>query len=156
MVILQHRLESSMSGKLKVVCPSCHTANSIPADRLGDGPHCGKCKNGIFNAHPVELNQNSFHKHVDDNDIPLLVDFWAPWCGPCRAMAPAFEQATGELEPNVRLAKLNTDEEQVIGAGLGIRSIPTMILFRNGREIARQSGALMSGDIVRWVRSQLG
>ncbi len=145
-----------MSQMLKVVCPSCHTSNSLPAGRLGDGPRCGKCKKDIFTAHPLALDGASFPKHLEDNDIPLLVDFWAPWCGPCRAMAPAFEQAAGELEPNVRLAKLNTDEAQAIGARFGIRSIPTMILFRNGGELARHSGALTAGDIVRWARSQLG
>ena len=145
-----------MSQARKVVCPSCNAINSVPAGRLGDAPRCGKCKQGIFNAHPVELDQDSFSRHVENNDIPLLVDFWAPWCGPCRTMGPAFEQAAGELEPDVRLAKLNTDDEQAIGARFGIRSIPTMVLFRNGNEIARQSGALMAGDIVRWARAHLG
>ena len=145
-----------MSKTQNVVCPSCNTTNSIPSTRLGDGPRCGKCKEAIFNAHPVELDQASFQRHVANNEIPLLVDFWAPWCGPCRTMAPAFEQAAAQLEPNVRLAKLNTEEEQAIGAQFGIRSIPTMVLFRNGREIARQSGALMATDIVRWARAQLG
>jgi len=149
-------LESDMSQTHKVVCPNCHTTNAIPSDKLAGGPRCGKCKQDIFNAHPVELQQSSFQRHVRYNDIPLLVDFWAPWCGPCRAMAPAFEQAAVQLGPNVRLAKLNTDDEQAIGAEYGIRSIPTMVLFRNGHEIARQSGAMMAGDIVRWTRAQLG
>lgn len=144
-----------MSQTRKVVCPSCNATNSIPAGRLGDGPRCGKCKQDIFNAHPVELDQASFSRHLKNNDIPLLVDFWAPWCGPCRTMAPAFEHAAAELEPEVRVAKLNTDDEQAIGARFGIRSIPTMVLFRNGNEIARQSGALMAGDIVRWARAHL-
>jgi thioredoxin 2 len=109
----------------------------------------------VFSAHPVELNGGSFDTFLSRNDIPILVDFWAPWCGPCLAMAPAFEEAASILEPGVRLAKLNTEEEQMIGSRLGIRSIPTMILFQGGKEIARQSGAMMAGDIVRWAQSQL-
>ena len=128
----------------------------VPEERLADQPRCGKCHEDIFNAHPVELTAASFNRHVSRNDIPVLVDFWAPWCGPCRTMAPAFEQAASLLEPTVRLAKLNTEDEQLIGASHGIRSIPTMVLYRDGKEIARQSGALMASAIVRWVQSQLG
>ena len=128
----------------------------VPEERLADQPRCGKCHEDIFNAHPVELTAASFNRHVSRNDIPVLVDFWAPWCGPCRTMAPAFEQAASLLEPTVRLAKLNTEDEQLIGANHGIRSIPTMVLYRDGKEIARQSGALMASAIVRWVQSQLG
>ena len=138
-----------------VVCPNCHVVNTLPGDRLQDNPRCGKCKNDVFTAHPLELNGSNFEHHISKSDIPVLVDFWAPWCGPCRTMAPAFEEAASILEPQVRLAKLNTEEEQLIGSRYGIRSIPTMILFRKGDEIARQSGAMMTGDIVSWVQSQV-
>jgi thioredoxin 2 len=139
----------------RLVCPHCNTINLLPKERLGDSPRCGKCHEDVFDSHPVELGSASFDRHVMRNDIPTLVDFWAPWCGPCLAMAPAYEEAASVLEPDVRLAKLNTEEHQAIGARYGIRSIPTMIIFRDGEELARHSGAMMAGDIVQWVQSQL-
>jgi thioredoxin 2 len=144
-----------MSNK-QIVCPHCHTANLVPESRLGDQPRCGKCHEELFDGHPATLNAASLDRHIARNQIPLLIDFWAPWCQPCLMMAPAFEEAAGRLEPQVRLAKLNTEEEQMAGARHAIRSIPTMVLFRDGKEIARTSGAMMAGDIERWVRSQLG
>ncbi len=144
-----------MSGSLHLVCPHCDAVNRIPAARLGEHPNCGRCHRPLFQAHPVALTSANFQKHISRNEIPVLVDFWAPWCGPCKMMAPAFEQAAAQLEPRVRLAKVNTEEEQMLGMQLGIRSIPTLVLFQNGREIARQPGAMGTSDILRWTLGHL-
>lgn len=140
---------------LHVVCPHCNATNRVPAARLTDGARCGHCKQPLFTAHPVTLDTGNFDRHVDASDIPVVVDFWAPWCAPCRMMAPAFEQAAAQLEPQARLARLNTEEEPAIAGRFGIRGIPTLILFRKGREAARQSGAMDLGGLLQWVRGGL-
>jgi len=142
-----------MSALHHIVCPHCNATNRVPAERAGDKPKCGKCHKPLFDGHPVELNEAGFERHIAGNDVPVVVDFWAPWCGPCRVMAPEYEKAAVMLEPNARLAKVNTEEAQGLAQRFNIRSIPTMALFRGGREIARQSGAMGAAAIASWVRA---
>ncbi|MBK1717833.1 thioredoxin TrxC [Thiocystis violacea] len=137
---------------LHLVCPHCDAVNRLPPDRLSAGPKCGQCHGALFSGQPLPLDEARFARHLGRSDLPLLVDFWAPWCGPCRMMTPAFESAAARLEPGLRLVKVNTEEAQTLSARLGIRSIPTLILFRGGAEIARQAGAMDAGGIVAWAR----
>jgi thioredoxin 2 len=142
-----------MSESLIVVCPHCQAPNRVPAAKLDNGGNCGKCKRPLFTGEPVALDEGSFDVHVGRSDLPVVVDFWAPWCGPCRMMAPAFAQATRMLEPRFRLAKVNTEEQQHLAMRFGIRSIPTLAIFRGGREIARQAGAMDASSLLRWIQS---
>ncbi|MCX7362405.1 MAG: thioredoxin TrxC [Alphaproteobacteria bacterium] len=146
-----------MPEALLVACPACSTLNRFPRERLTGGyaGKCGQCRSPLFTGHPVALDAGSFEAHAQKSDIPLLVDFWAPWCGPCKAMAPQFEKAAGRLEPGMRLAKVNTDDEQQLAARFSIQGIPTMILFKHGKEIARQSGLMDAGRIESWATQAL-
>ena len=144
-----------MSDPLHVVCPHCDAVNRLPAARLTEKPVCGKCGQALFAGQPIDLNAANFERHIERSDLPIVVDFWAPWCGPCRSMAPTFARAAGELEPAVRLAKVDTESEQQLAARFNIRSIPTLAIFRNGREIARQSGAVDAATLRRWVQSHV-
>ena len=145
-----------MAGSpVHAVCPSCGSINRIPADRQAGQAKCGTCHQPLFAGKPVTVDAAAFERQITRNDIPLLVDFWAPWCGPCLAMAPAYERAAAGLEPNFRLLKLNTEEEPGIAARYNIRSIPTLMLFMGGREIARRAGASDTRNIISWASAQL-
>lgn len=146
-----------MTDRLIIACPACNTLNRAPRERLaaGSGGKCGSCGAPLFEGHPVALDGRTFEAHAGKSDIPLLVDFWAPWCGPCKAMAPQFERAAQRLEPSVRLAKVNTDQEPDLAARYRIQGIPTVVLIQHGREIARHSGVMDAGGIESWVRQSL-
>ena len=144
-----------MSAPLLVACPHCNALNRVPQARLAESPNCGKCGDPLFVGHPLALDNAAFTAHAERASLPLLVDFWAPWCGPCRMMAPQFEAAAVQLEPQLRLAKVDTEAQPALGGRFGIRSIPTLVLFRQGRELARQPGAMGMADIVRWARQHL-
>ncbi len=142
-----------MHGTLMIACPHCGAANRVPAARMGENPGCGRCKAPLFQGRPAEVDATRLDALIARSDVPVVVDFWAPWCAPCRMMAPAFEQAARTLEPRYRLVKVNTEEQQALAAKFGIRSIPTVAVFSAGRELARQSGAMDAGTLVRWIQA---
>jgi len=144
-----------MADNTQIVCPHCDAVNRVPTVKIGQGAKCGRCKRPLFAGEPLELTRANFRKHAEQTDVPVVVDFWAPWCGPCRMMAPIFAQAARQLEPHARLAKVNTEIEQEIAASFAIRSIPTLVMLKNGREAARQAGAMQLNDLVRWVHAHL-
>lgn len=142
-------------GSIQLACPHCSAINRVVASRLAESPSCGRCHERLFTGAPVALTAVTFDSHAVRSNLPLLVDFWAPWCGPCQSMAPQFAAAAKLLEPDLRLAKVDTEAEPALGARFGIRSIPTLLLMQSGNEIARQSGAIGTAQIVQWARVQL-
>ena len=145
-----------MTDLVHVVCAHCDSVVRLPRERLGEAPRCPKCHTPLFAGKPVSLTEGNFEQHIARNDLPVVVDFWAPWCGPCVAMAPHFEAAARELEPKIRFAKLNTQDEPAPAGRFNIRSIPTLIVFRGGKELARQSGAMDRGRLAGWLNSVTG
>ena len=144
-----------MTQAVHVVCPHCDAVNRVPPERMGEEAKCGKCRAPLFAGAPLALDEGRFAKHLGRGDLPLVVDFWAPWCAPCRAMALAFEAVARRIEPRARLIKVNTEEAQTLAGRYGIRSIPTLVVFRGGREVGRTSGAMDAAALESWIRRSL-
>ena len=144
-----------MSELLHLPCPHCDTLNRVPRDKLAEGGRCGACHEALFEGRPLALDAARFRHHLEKSDLPLLIDFWAPWCGPCRVMAPEFERAAGRLEPQLRLVKINIDENPAVAERFAVRSIPTLALARHGRELARTAGAMSAAQLEDWARRHL-
>jgi len=142
-----------MSHSSLIACPACQTPNRVPDTRLSDDPVCGRCRERLFQGRALDLNTSAFQKLVRNTDIPIVVDFWASWCGPCKMMSPIFEQVAHTMEPEMRFVKINTETEQALAGQYGIRSIPTLLVLDNGREVARQSGAMDAASLKRWLES---
>ena len=147
--------EPVVSDPLYLACPHCHVVNRVPEANLVQAANSGQCHKPLFTAYPLDLTAATFAMHIERSDIPVLVDFWAPWCAACKMMAPQFVQAAGMLEPRVRLAKVDTEAERTLGIQYGIRSVPTLVLFKGGHEVARHAKAMGALDIVRWVTARL-
>jgi thioredoxin 2 len=143
-----------MAAPIQIVCPHCATPNRTLLERLAEG-RCGRCKQALFTEKPLTLDDGNFDVHVGKGDLPVVVDFWAAWCGPCKMMAPHFERAAADIEPDARLAKLNTEDAPRTASRFAIRGIPTLIVFRRGQELARQSGAMDYPALTRWIRSAI-
>lgn len=144
-----------MSDLLKIGCAACGALNQVERERLNNGPKCGKCKQPLFNGEPVELTEANFRAVVERSELPVVVDFWASWCGPCQMMGPIFAQAARELEPRIRFAKLDTEAQQALAGRFGIRSIPTLMVFKDGKEVARQAGVLQGPQLQQWLAPHL-
>lgn len=144
-----------MTDLVHLTCPSCHTGNRVSAERIDQQPRCGRCQAALFQGAPIEATSATFPALLSNTDMPIVVDFWAPWCGPCKAFAPVFSDAARSLEPNLRFVKVNTEAEPALAAQFAIRSIPTLTIFFHGQEVARQSGAMSGGQLRQWLAQHL-
>lgn len=142
-----------MKDLLSISCPHCLTTNRVPTERLSDAPKCGRCHKALFEAEPVQLNDLWLNTFLMKTELPLLIDFWAPWCGPCLKMEPEFAAAAAELEPYIRVGRINTEQNELVSARHNIRSIPTIILFERHKEVARHTGVMNKANIVSWVKA---